>query len=132
MKKENKLIQEFLGFPTLWWNDPDPIEDNDYGITFMQRISDEIVRIQYGGGSEAEVLPNEIEERIYDFHKDWNLLMNAIEEIEKLGFNFSIDNCYVKIWDGGQSDFVKEISEPTKIMTAHKGVVEFIKWYNKL
>lgn len=65
------------------------------------------------------------------FHLSWDWLILAIEEIESLGYDFSIDNCYVRIWDSGLSNFEMEFSEPTKLMTAHKAVVEFIKWYNK-
>lgn len=53
------------------WNDPVPIEGNDYTITAVENLSkfDEFddeemedcpIRIQYGGGSEAEVFPWEI------------------------------------------------------------------------
>lgn len=55
----------------LVWNDPEPIEGNDYSITQIVDFPDEefddeffedfILTIQYGAGSEAEVLPNEID-----------------------------------------------------------------------
>ena len=57
-----------LGLP-LVWNDPDPIEDNDYTINQIFDIPspqedeeefDCILLIQYGGSSEAEVTPDEI------------------------------------------------------------------------
>ena len=44
---------------TLIWNDPDPIEGNDYTITKVFALSDETASIQYGG-SEAEVYLHEI------------------------------------------------------------------------
>lgn len=55
----------------LVWNDPDPIEGNDYTITQIADMpsakecsdadgEDWILTIQYGEGSEAEVTPNEI------------------------------------------------------------------------
>ena len=62
----------------LVWNDPDPIEGNDYTITAVYEMPDEqeiqedpamwedwILLIHYGG-SEAEVLPHEI-----DFKTTW-------------------------------------------------------------
>lgn len=49
---------------TLVWNDPDPIKGNDYTINFIEDLSehdnDSPILIQYGGGSEAEVLASEI------------------------------------------------------------------------
>lgn len=44
----------------LKWNDPDPIEGNDYTINNVHKINDETALIHYGGGSEAEVFLNEI------------------------------------------------------------------------
>jgi len=45
------------------WNDPDPIEGNDYNITYRKDYPNtEESLIQYGGGSEAEVFTREIEE----------------------------------------------------------------------
>jgi antitoxin component of RelBE/YafQ-DinJ toxin-antitoxin module len=53
------------------WNDPNPIEGNDYTITYIEdltkrkelseeELEDYPVLIQYGGGSEAEVYLSEI------------------------------------------------------------------------
>ena len=54
----------------LIWNDPDPIEGNDYTIKEINfkgldcltadDLDDCILLIQYGEGSEAEVFPSEI------------------------------------------------------------------------
>ncbi len=47
------------------WNDPDPIEGNDYTIKSVETPEeidpDTPILIQYGGGSEAEVLISEIQ-----------------------------------------------------------------------
>lgn len=50
----------------LVWNDPDPIPDNDYTITWVEDINEEDyeddypILIQYGDGSEAQVYLHEI------------------------------------------------------------------------
>lgn len=45
------------------WNDPDPIEGNDYNITYREDYPNtKESLIQYGGGSEAEVFTREIEQ----------------------------------------------------------------------
>jgi hypothetical protein len=45
------------------WNDPDPIEGNDYNITYRKDYPNtEESLIHYGGGSEAEVFTREIEQ----------------------------------------------------------------------
>ena len=43
------------------WNDPDPIEGNDYTITKVSNLDDETCLIHYGGGSEAGVYLTEIQ-----------------------------------------------------------------------
>jgi hypothetical protein len=61
-----ELKQAIAENKTLVWNDPDPIEGNDYTITFIEDIDEEVfcddypIFIQYGGGSEAEVYLHEI------------------------------------------------------------------------
>lgn len=42
------------------WNDPDPIKGNDYTIKTLEIMSDDVYRITYGEGSEAEVYKHEI------------------------------------------------------------------------
>ena len=42
------------------WNDPAPIEGNDYTIKTLEIMSDDVYRITYGEGSEAEVYKHEI------------------------------------------------------------------------
>jgi hypothetical protein len=55
------LTQELKNGATLVWNDPDPIEDNDYKIVSIKELNDEIALIQYNQGlSEAEVFLHEI------------------------------------------------------------------------
>jgi hypothetical protein len=71
MKTFKELTEAWLSKKTLVWNDPDPIEGNDYTITFMDEMiekaddleNDELmpILIQYNGGmSEAEVFLHEI------------------------------------------------------------------------
>lgn len=66
MKTLAELKQAIADKKELVWNDPDPIEDNDYTINFIEDIDEEDfdedypILIQYGGGSEAEVYLHEI------------------------------------------------------------------------
>jgi len=46
---------------TLVWNDPDPIEGNDYTISNIIKINEEMATIHYNDYSEAEVPLWEIE-----------------------------------------------------------------------
>lgn len=53
-----------VGTPLIW-NDPNPIEGNDYTITMVREMidgedDDSPILIQYGDGSEAEVFLHEI------------------------------------------------------------------------
>jgi len=76
MENFNQLINAIDSKVELVWNDPDPIEGNDYTITKIEDIKellkdfdeteyedivdDFAILIQYGGGSEAEVFLHEI------------------------------------------------------------------------
>jgi len=75
MENFNQLINAIESKVELVWNDPDPIEGNDYTITKIEDIKellkdfdetdedivdDFAILIQYGGGSEAEVFLHEI------------------------------------------------------------------------
>ena len=66
MKTLAELKQAIADKKELVWNDPDPIEGNDYTINFIDDIDEEFfdedypILIQYGGGSEAEVYLHEI------------------------------------------------------------------------
>ena len=60
-----KAIEDNL---PLVWNDPDPIDGNDYTITYIEPLVDDIdeyspILIQYGEGSEAQVYLHEIKQR---------------------------------------------------------------------
>ncbi len=61
----NELKKAITNGAPLKWNDPDPIEDNDYNITSVGDLSDfeddMSILIRYNNGkSEAEVLLSEI------------------------------------------------------------------------
>lgn len=70
----NKLIKAIAENKDLVWNDPDPIEGNDYTIETVTILNggmeddedmddmydDMCALIQYGGGSEATVFISEI------------------------------------------------------------------------
>lgn len=65
MKSLNDLKKAIENKVPLVWNDPDPIPGNDYTITYIEPLMDDIddyspILIQYGRGSEAEVYLHEI------------------------------------------------------------------------
>lgn len=65
MKSIKELQQAITTGVALTWNDPDPIEGNDYTITYIEPVDDSFdedtpILIQYGAGSEAEVFLHEI------------------------------------------------------------------------
>jgi len=64
MKNLSELISAIYNDFPLVWNDPDPIEGNDYTITYIEPITNDMnehtpILIQYGG-SEAQVYLHEI------------------------------------------------------------------------
>ena len=65
MKNINDLKKAIENKASLIWNDPDPIPGNDYTITYVEPLTEDIdedspILIQYGNGSEAEVYLHEI------------------------------------------------------------------------
>lgn len=61
----NKLREAVKNNVPLQWNDPDPIEGNDYTIIYIEPLEEDFddftpILIQYGGGSEAQVYASEI------------------------------------------------------------------------
>ena len=67
MKNIGELKKAVAEKKQLVWNDPDPIPDNDYNITYVEPLDDfdddenyMPILIQYGAGSEAEVFVHEI------------------------------------------------------------------------
>lgn len=69
MKSLSELKQAIADNKTLVWNDPDPINGNDYTINCIEEIDDELkedmsyhpILIQYNNfGSEAQVFLHEI------------------------------------------------------------------------
>lgn len=65
MRNIEELKEAIANNKKLVWNDPDPIEGNDYTITYIEPIDDDFERdtpilIQYGEGSEAQVFLHEI------------------------------------------------------------------------
>lgn len=57
---QNQIVKAFKNGIPLIWNDPDPIEGNDYTITNISEIWKDGALIEYGKSSEAEVYLHEI------------------------------------------------------------------------
>jgi len=66
MKKIENLIKAIKNNKSLFWNDPDPIKDNNYKINWIENITSDIdeldpILIHYNNGqSEAQVFLHEI------------------------------------------------------------------------
>ena len=65
MKTFKELKKSIDNNEELVWNDPDPIENNDYTISWIEPISEDDdeytpILIQYGECSEAQVFLHEI------------------------------------------------------------------------
>lgn len=65
MNSIEELKEAIASNKKMVWNDPEPIEGNDYVITFVEPLDEDFdedtpILIQYGEGSEAEVFLHEI------------------------------------------------------------------------
>lgn len=78
-------LYDAVSYGQLIWNDPDPIEGNDYTVTKIWDISHaaNMAMIHYGEGSEAGVYLNELEITPYSVKKK-----DSIECILLLKFRF--------------------------------------------
>lgn len=134
MKKteNNKLIAEFMGQPTMIWNDPDPIEGNDYRVVYFKELCDRTALIQYGVGeinSEAEVFLSELEDINLKYHTSWDWLIPVMKKIDSIAneeMDFSDYDDYREKYV-----FIRDITLCNDILDAYNQVIEFIKWYNE-
>jgi hypothetical protein len=90
MRNLNELKKAIENKIPLVWNDPDPIEEADYNITYIEPLTDDIdedtpILIHYGEGSEAQVYLHEIE-------KDLSYVFNHITETQWLKIIYSYLN----------------------------------------
>jgi hypothetical protein len=101
----------------LYWNDPDPIEGNDYLITQRIQYEDDTSLIIYGDGSEAEVFDNEIVSKPMTYR----------EFLQKLGTEAMRDGLHTNVWVNAlfadYKPFVKEWDE-----LGNDTLVEYPNW----
>ena len=121
--ENNKLIAEFMGFPT----QSDAIDER----TLAYYIGDSIIN--------ADNTNNENEDNVFHpddmkFDSSWDWLMSVVERIENFGYEFIIveSRCYVK---HNTDHSIKELFHietiGSKIDTTYKAVLKFINNYNK-
>ena len=83
---------------------------------------------------------------IYQYDRDWNLLMEVVEKIENtkikdysISTDITDDKTFISIWhygDGSKwsiliSNYNEEYKDFNKIQRTYKAVIEFINFYNK-
>jgi len=89
--EDQEFKKEYLGeeWSVHVWNDPDPIEDNDYRITSRVQYEGDTSLITYNEGySEAEVFDDEIEE----------IPMTVRELLQKLGTEAMREGLHRNVW----------------------------------
>jgi len=84
-----------------------------------------------------KLLHNNIFISPYQYHSDWNVLLEVVEKIESFEdenrqakYNFQIEQSFVSIIDNNTSDFIFDGDADTKKEAVYNAVVEFIKFYN--
>lgn len=69
------------------------------------------------------------------FHSDWNWLMEVVDKIESLGYNFQItakDATVLTQHAAIYSSLIYRVDGLKKIEAVYQTSVEFIKWYNEI
>ena len=73
--------------------------------------------------------------RLFKYHSDWNWLMEVVEKIESLDYDFRIlGGCWIIIDDvdpDRDNEEILEVSSETKIKSVYDACVAFINWYNE-
>ena len=68
------------------------------------------------------------------FNSDWNCLMDVVEKIESLGYNFNITSQNATALQNHSAIYqtnIYSVDGTKKIQATYETVVEFIKWYNQ-
>ena len=118
-----------MGEPTMIWNDPDPIEGNDYRVFYYQPYDDnDTALIHYGGGSEAQVFVRELQDLDLQYHTSWDWLMPVVDKCTQIGFidTDSDDNPMYELWERLFCDNIGQFLG-NHIDEVYNSVVEFIK-----
>lgn len=74
-----------------------------------------------------------LHDRELNYHTDWNRLMQVVQKIESLGFEFIIAESRANIApvsDKSVDQFIIIDIIGTKIEAVYNACVEFVKWYN--
>jgi len=108
MKKENKLIAEFMGMSQGKPN------ENRWKNDWFEKLTTDGNEFESGRRHEHLL-----------FDSSWGWLMPVVEKIEHTSAYVNIKGCHVKI-----STWV-DVNAPTKREAVYKAVVEFIKWFNE-
>ncbi len=108
--ENNKIIAEFMGMKPINKNDTDGIWNctiKAHGFNIVQNLS---------------------------FNSDWNWLMEVVEKIENLGFEFFIVESRCEIAHNTDKSIETVIGFEIvgkKIEATYNACIEFIKWYNQ-
>ena len=66
------------------------------------------------------------------YDTDWNSLIQVVEKIESLGFDFNIlTPTVIEIWNGEGEQLIYVDGRNSKIEAVYNACIEFIKWYNE-
>jgi len=131
--ENNKLIAEFIGLKKVNHVRDEEGEYYDFELgNNLTLILEEEIEIESNRGW-GLVSKDYVFSRDLIFHSDWNWLMEVVEKIESLGFEFFIVESRCKIAHNTDKsiEVVLNLEQVfSKIKTTYNACVEFIKWYN--
>ena len=108
--EKNKLIADFMG-----------CKDKNTALqTIAERLKDDEIWLPFHN---VESINN------LKYHKDWNWLIEVIENIESLGYRIEIVKHICRIYLSNKETIIISENIP-KIEAVYNACVEFIKWYN--
>ena len=114
IEEDNRLIAEFLGVKSR--------EHHEYEMFGVIECIDQDDHHFYTA-------------RMLKFNDSWDWLMEVVEKIESLNYDFQIlGGCWVIIDDvdpDRDNEEILEVSSETKIKSVYDACVAFIKWYNE-
>lgn len=112
----NRLIAEFMGVKPIF---------NSYTNEFS--LSNQPWWIVTGETPE-QVMKDATKN--FKYHSDWNELMEVVEMIESIGYDTTMKQNELIIWDTNEDPIIDCLFGETKIDAVYQSVVSFITWHN--
>lgn len=120
----NNLIQEFMG----WKLEFSVSSITGNKIYWFARYNKNGEKIDEDHGGDSW---NWNENSTMPYHRNHNLLISVVEEIEKGNYGFKMCRKVVEVYLDDTKEIIIRTKEDCRLNSLYKAVVDFLKWQNK-